>query len=110
MGGSAGTYTDDDSLVAALRQGDEQAFEWMLANYDSTLRRVARNYVPTDAIADEVVQDTWIGVIRGIDSFEQRSSLKTWLYRILLNIARTKGGARAPHHPVLLRVRRTLRR
>jgi len=62
----------------------------MLTAYDSTLRRVARNYVSTDAIADEVVQDTWLGVIRGIDAFEQRSSLKTWLYRILLNIARTK--------------------
>ena len=91
MGGVGDTYTNDDSLVAALRRGDEHAFEWMLGTYDSTLRRVARNYVPTDAIADEVVQDTWIGVIRGIDDFEQRSSLKTWLYRILLNIARTKG-------------------
>ena len=91
MGGFAGTYADDDSLVAALRRGDEQAFEWMLGTYDSSLRRVARNYVPSDAIADEVVQDTWMGLIRGIDNFEQRSSLKTWLYRILLNIARTKG-------------------
>jgi RNA polymerase sigma-70 factor (ECF subfamily) len=91
MGGSGHTYTDDDSLVAALRQGDESAFEWLLGTYDSTLRRVARNYVPTDTLADDVVQDTWMGLIRGIDDFEQRSSLKTWLYRILLNIARTKG-------------------
>jgi RNA polymerase sigma-70 factor (ECF subfamily) len=91
MVGLADTYADDASLVAALRRGDERAFEWMLGTYDSTLRRVARSYVPTDAIADEVVQDTWMGLIRGIDGFEQRSSLKTWLYRILLNIARTKG-------------------
>lgn len=91
MGGLGDTYTNDESLVAALRQGDERAFEWLLGAYDSTLRRVARNYVPTDALADDVVQDTWMGLIRGIDDFEQRSSLKTWLYRILINIARTKG-------------------
>ena len=52
---------------------------------------MARGYVATDAAADEVVQDTWVGVLRGIDRFEQRSSLKTWIYRILLNIARTRG-------------------
>ena len=91
MGGFSDTFPNDDSLVAALRQGDERAFEWLLGTYDSTLRRVARNYVPTDALADDVVQDTWMGLIRGIDDFEQRSSLKAWLYRILLNIARTKG-------------------
>ncbi len=91
MGGFSDTFPNDDSLVAALRQGDERAFEWLLGTYDSTLRRIARCYVPTDALADDVVQDTWMGLIRGIDGFEQRSSLKTWLYRILLNIARTKG-------------------
>ena len=91
MSGCGDSFTNDESLVAALRRGDERAFEWLLGTYDSTLRRVARNYVPTDALADDVVQDTWMGLIRGIDDFEQRSSLKTWLYQILLNIARTKG-------------------
>src|SRR5215471_14989564 len=84
-------YADDDALVAALRDGDEQAFAWMLDRYDSSLRRIARTYVASDAAADEAVQDTWLGVIRGIDGFEQRSSLKTWLFRILMNVARTKG-------------------
>jgi RNA polymerase sigma-70 factor (ECF subfamily) len=88
-GGS--TYSDESELVGALRRGDESAFGALLDRYDASLRRVARQYVASDAIADEVVQDTWLGVIRGIERFEQRSSLKTWLYRILVNVARTKG-------------------
>ena len=58
-------------------------------------------YVATDAAADEVVQDTWLGVLRGIDRFEQRSSLKTWIFRILMNIARTRGHARQAQRAVL---------
>src|SRR5262249_54085766 len=81
---------DESSLVARLRAGDEDAFRTLLDTYDSSLRRVARGYVSTDAAADEVVQDTWIGVLRGIDRFEGRSSLKTWMFRILLNTARTR--------------------
>ncbi len=90
MGPSA-TYQDDAVLVPALRRGDPDAFAWILDRYDQSLRRVARTYVPTDSAADEVVQDTWLGVLNGIDRFEQRSSVKTWLYRILLNVARSKG-------------------
>ena len=82
---------EDDALVARLRAGDEAAFGELLDRYDAPLRRVARTYVSTDAAADEVVQDTWLGVLRGIDRFEQRSSLKTWIFRILMNIARTRG-------------------
>ncbi len=89
--GVVGQYADDATLVAALRRGDEAAFGWLLDRYDTSLRRVARGYVPSEAVADEVVQDTWLAVLHGIDRFEQRSSLKTWLYRILLNVARTKG-------------------
>src|SRR5258707_9747788 len=59
--------------------------------YKSALIRLAQQDVPSRAIAEEVVQETWLAVIKGIDRFEQRSSLKTWLYRILLNIARTRG-------------------
>ena len=81
----------DDELVTRLKAGDELAFRSLIDEYNAPLRRVARNYVATDAAADEVVQDTWVGVLRGIDRFEQRSSLKTWIYRILLNIARTRG-------------------
>ena len=81
----------DGELVARLRAGDEDAFRELIDRYDAPLRRVARGYVATDAAAEEVVADTWLGVLRGIDRFEQRSSLKTWIFRILMNIARTRG-------------------
>jgi RNA polymerase sigma-70 factor (ECF subfamily) len=81
----------DDGIVARLRAGDEDAFRELLDRYDAPLRRLARGYVATDTAADEVVQDTWVAVLRGIDRFEQRSSLKTWIFRILMNIARTRG-------------------
>src|SRR4051812_26744669 len=84
-------YADDGALVDALRTGDESAFAWLLDTYHGSLHRTARLYVATDAHADEVVQETWMAVLRGIDGFERRSSLKTWLYRILMNIARTRG-------------------
>ncbi len=83
--------SSEDELVIRLKAGDELAFRSLIEEYNAPLRRVARRYVATDAAADEVVQDTWVGVLRGIDRFEQRSSLKTWIYRILLNIARTRG-------------------
>jgi RNA polymerase sigma-70 factor (ECF subfamily) len=84
-------FTDDTTLVDALRAGDERAFAWMLDRYTPQLRRVARMYVATDAQAEEVVQETWLGVVKGIGRFEGRSSVKTWIHRILVNIARTKG-------------------
>jgi RNA polymerase sigma-70 factor (ECF subfamily) len=84
-------FSDDADLLAALRAGDEDAFTWMVDRYHAPLRRTARLYVATDAQADDVVQETWIALLRGVDRFEQRSSLKTWLYGILMNIARTRG-------------------
>jgi RNA polymerase sigma-70 factor (ECF subfamily) len=87
----AAVFSDDASLVEALRAGDEGAFGWLLDTYHGSLHRTARMYVATDAQADEVVQETWLAVLKGVDRFEQRSSLKTWLYRILMNIARTRG-------------------
>jgi RNA polymerase sigma-70 factor, ECF subfamily len=84
-------WSDDGVLVQALRAGNEAAFAWMLDRYHGSLHRTARMYVATDAQADEVVQETWLAVLKAIDRFEQRSSLKTWLYRILMNIARTRG-------------------
>ncbi len=80
-----------DELVAALRAGDEAAFRSLLHEYGPSLLRVARTYVSTWAVAEEVVQETWLGVIAGIDRFEGRSSLKTWIYRILTNRAKTRG-------------------
>jgi RNA polymerase sigma-70 factor, ECF subfamily len=81
----------DELLVAALRAGDDDAFAWLLDRYNGPLRRLARTFVGSSATAEEVVQETWLAVIEGIDRFEQRSSLKTWTYRILMNKARTRG-------------------
>lgn len=91
MTGMRTIYADEQQLVAALRDGDEQAFSWLLDEYDARLRRLARAFVSTDAVAEEVVQDTWLGVVRGLRGFEGRSSLKTWIYQILTNTARTRG-------------------
>jgi RNA polymerase sigma-70 factor (ECF subfamily) len=84
-------YEDDTTLVAALQAGDEDAFAWLLDRYDGPLRRMARSFVATQADADEVVGETWLGVIKGIGRFQARSSLKTWIFQILMNQARTRG-------------------
>ena len=81
----------ESELVTRLRAGDEQAFTALVDRYHAALRRLARTFVSTDAAADEVVQDTWVVVLDGIGKFEERSSFKTWLFRILVNRARTKG-------------------
>jgi len=81
----------DAELLARLRDGDERAFVELVDRYQSTLLRVARTFVPSTAVAEEVVQDTWMGVVRGIDRFEGRSSFRTWLFRIMVNRARTSG-------------------
>jgi RNA polymerase sigma-70 factor (ECF subfamily) len=91
VGGSPFDSGDDSALVSALRAGDDRAFAFLLDRYHASLRRTALMYVPSRAVADEVVQETWLGVIKGIDRFEGRSSLKTWIFRILMNIARTRG-------------------
>lgn len=83
--------TNDDVLVAALRARDDDAFAWLLDRYDRSLHRVAMSFVSSPAVADEVVQETWLGVVRGIADFEGRSSLKTWIFRILMNVGRTRG-------------------
>jgi RNA polymerase sigma-70 factor (ECF subfamily) len=82
---------DEAALLAALRSGDRDAFEKLVDDLSPGLLRVAMQHTPSRAVAEEVVQDTWIAVINGIDRFEGRSSLRTWIYRILLNIARTRG-------------------
>jgi RNA polymerase sigma-70 factor (ECF subfamily) len=87
----AADYDDDEVLVAALRAGDGDAFGWLVDRYHAALRRLALGYVSSPSVADEVVQETWLAVITGIDRFEMRSSLKTWIYRILMNKARTRG-------------------
>jgi RNA polymerase sigma-70 factor, ECF subfamily len=81
---------DDLVLLDRLRAGDEEAFKALVARYDGALRRVARSYVRTDSAAADVAQETWLGVVRGLDGFEGRSSLRTWIFRILVNRARTR--------------------
>ncbi|HEY2938957.1 MAG TPA: sigma-70 family RNA polymerase sigma factor [Gaiellaceae bacterium] len=80
----------DAQLLDALRAGDERAFAALVREYHSSLVRVARIYVSTLASAEEVAQETWVGVLNGLDRFEGRSSLRTWIFRILTNIAKTR--------------------
>jgi len=82
---------EDRRLVARLRAGDEAAFMELVERYQGPLLRLALSFVPSHAVAEEVVQETWLGVIQGIDRFEGRSSLRTWLFRILVNRAKTRG-------------------
>jgi RNA polymerase sigma-70 factor (ECF subfamily) len=81
---------DERRLAGALHNGDEDAFRDMVGQYQSSLLRVAMIYVKNRSVAEEVVQETWLGVIRGLDRFESRSLLKTWIFRILTNIAKTR--------------------
>jgi RNA polymerase sigma-70 factor (ECF subfamily) len=81
----------ETSVVAALRAGDEETFRRLVREYGPSMLRVARMYVSSRAVAEEVVQEAWLAVLNGIDAFEGRSSLKTWIFRILTNIAKTRG-------------------
>jgi RNA polymerase sigma-70 factor (ECF subfamily) len=82
--------TDELNLIAALRQGDEAAFMALVELYQTALVRVALMYVSSRAAAEDVVQETWLGVLQGLSRFEGRSSLKTWIFRILSNRAKTR--------------------
>jgi RNA polymerase sigma-70 factor (ECF subfamily) len=86
MGGGS-----DADQLAALRAGDEQAFRALVGHHHGAMVRVARCYVGSRAIAEEVTQETWLAVIRGLNAFEERSSLRTWIFRILANQARARG-------------------
>jgi RNA polymerase sigma-70 factor, ECF subfamily len=81
---------DDQVLLERMRAGDERAFETLVARYDGGLRRVARTFVRTGSAVDDVVQETWLGVLRGLHAFEGRSSLRTWIFSILVNQARSR--------------------
>jgi len=81
----------DTRIVAALRGGDETVFMELVTTYGPSMLRVALLYVKTRAVAEEVVQDAWLGVLNGINRFEGRSSLKTWIFRILTNTAKSRG-------------------
>jgi RNA polymerase sigma-70 factor, ECF subfamily len=94
------TTATDQELVDRLRAGDENAFAELVRRYHRLMLRVARGYVRTDAVAEEVVQEAWLAVVRGIERFEGRSSFKTWLLRIVANRAMTSGAKEARSVPV----------
>ena len=85
------TAGDETALVAALNARDESAFAELVDCHTPAMLRVARGYVPSREIAEEVVQETWIALLKGIGSFEGRSSLRTWLFTVLINIAKRRG-------------------
>ena len=93
------TAAEETELLARLRAGDERAFEALVARHYPTMLAVARHYVKTRAVAEEVVQEAWLGVLNGIDRFEGRSSLRTWILRILVNTAKTRGAREARSVP-----------
>jgi RNA polymerase sigma-70 factor, ECF subfamily len=93
------TAASEIELVARLRGGDERAFEALVERHYPTMLAVARHYVSSRAVAEEVVQEAWLGVLKGIDRFEGRSSLRTWILRILVNTAKTRGAREARSVP-----------
>ena len=93
---------EDLALVVALRDGDEAAFVELVRRYRAQMLQVARLYVPTQAVAEEVVQETWLGVLNGIGRFQGRSSFKTWLFRILDEHRADPSRAREAHRSVLV--------
>jgi RNA polymerase sigma-70 factor (ECF subfamily) len=84
-------HAADVAVIAALRTGDEAAFRALVARHHAALVRVARTSVSSHAVAEEVAQETWLAVIQGIDRFEGRSSLKSWIFAIVANRARSRG-------------------
>jgi RNA polymerase sigma-70 factor (ECF subfamily) len=93
-------HDDDVELVERLRHGDEAAFALLVRRYQAQLLRLAASLVSSRAVAEDAVQETWLGVVRGIRGFEGRSSVKTWLFRILVNQARSAGAREYRSIPV----------
>jgi RNA polymerase sigma-70 factor (ECF subfamily) len=91
---------EDARLVDGLRAGDEAAFAAVMRTYGAGMLRVAQMFVSSRSVAEEVVQEAWLGVLKGIDRFEGRSSLKTWLFRIVANTAKTRGVREARSVPL----------
>ena len=90
MAPAAAVQSAEADLIDCLRGGDEATFVRLVNAYSAPLRRLALAFVPIDAVAEEVVQETWLAVLTGITRFEGRSSVKTWIFRILMNRARTR--------------------
>src|SRR5437588_9819448 len=79
----------DEPIVAALRAGDERIFRDLFQRHCPAMKRVARGYVQSEAVAEEIVQDTWLAILTGIDRFEGRCALGTWIFSILINQCKT---------------------
>ena len=94
------TVEMDVELLDRLREGDEEAFLVLVGRYQQPMLRLARSMVSSQAVAEEAVQDTWMGVVRGINKFEGRSSFKTWLFRILVNRTRSAGAKELTSVPI----------
>ena len=91
--------TTETEQLAGLRRGDEQAFRDLVNAHQSAMLRLARIYAPSRAVAEEIVQETWLAVLGGLDGFEGRASLRTWISRILVNVARRRSGREARSVP-----------
>ena len=99
-GQARASILDEVELLARLRAGDEEAFAVLVDRHHAAMVRLAMTYVRSRAVAEEVAQDAWLGVLRGLDGFEGRSSLRTWLYRIVVNRAISAGLHERRHVPV----------
>lgn len=95
-----GVGLSDEALLDDVAAGREDAFVALVARYQNSLLRLARSYVRDAALAEDVVQDTWLGVLRGVERFERRSAFRTWLFRILVNRAKTRGVREARYEPL----------
>jgi RNA polymerase sigma-70 factor (ECF subfamily) len=99
-GGTLPAMEPDAELLRRLRAGDERAFVALVERYNGSMLRLASSFVPSRAVAEEVVQETWLALLRGLVAFEGRSSLKTWLFSILVNRARSAGVRESRSVPV----------
>jgi RNA polymerase sigma-70 factor, ECF subfamily len=99
-GQDGASILDEVELLTRLRAGEEEAFAVLVDRHHAAMVRLAMSYVRSRAVAEEVAQDAWLGVLRGLDGFEGRSSLRTWLYRIVVNRAISAGLHERRHVPV----------
>ena len=102
MNGEHSTTITDQSLLERLQAGDETAFSQLVAKYHASMVRIAAIYVKEFAIAEEVAQETWIAILKGLDRFEGRSSFKTWIFTILANRAKTRATRESRYVPLEL--------
>jgi RNA polymerase sigma-70 factor (ECF subfamily) len=89
----------DTALLTALKEGDEAVFVAVVGAWGPAMLRLARAHVASEAIAEEVVQEAWVGILRGLERFEGRSSLRTWAFSIVSNLAKTRGVREARSEP-----------